>query len=270
MHDPMTVAFEIKWPFGGAKHQRKDGTVYRYRPSFITIWHVDPCKAGNWRNDDSCGWFMRAGHCDSAGIERTKKDFAFEWCNDWGGWFKKDGTPNLSVIAITLDMFSIAAKARLGTWDKAHKFMKENLYDIMRFAENNVDSMHDLITGRYGFPEKEERINNAAIVVYPYVCRKLRPWYKHPRWHIHHWKIQFHPWQKLKRRYWDKCSKCGKRGFKKHHGGACGNWAGTEIWHSSCEGIKEEIGDCVLYQGDCLEVMPALGKVDADIKPDID
>ena len=26
---------------------------------------------------------------------------------------------------------------------------------------------------------------------------------------------------------------------------------------------KEVIGDCVLYQGDCLEVMPALGKVDA-------
>lgn len=26
---------------------------------------------------------------------------------------------------------------------------------------------------------------------------------------------------------------------------------------------KEVIGDCVLYLGDCLEVMPTLGKVDA-------
>ena len=28
---------------------------------------------------------------------------------------------------------------------------------------------------------------------------------------------------------------------------------------------KEVIGDCVLYQGDCLEVMPVLGKVDRTI-----
>lgn len=26
---------------------------------------------------------------------------------------------------------------------------------------------------------------------------------------------------------------------------------------------KEVIGDCVLYQGDCMEIMPTLGKVDA-------
>ena len=26
---------------------------------------------------------------------------------------------------------------------------------------------------------------------------------------------------------------------------------------------KEVIGDCVLYQGDCLDVMPTLGLVDA-------
>ena len=40
MHDPMTVAFEIRWP----------GT----KKLFITIWHVDPETDGT---DDSCDWF---------------------------------------------------------------------------------------------------------------------------------------------------------------------------------------------------------------------
>lgn len=47
MHDPMTVAFEIKLPFRSEKNKYK---------SLITIWHVDPEKDGS---DDSCGWFIR-------------------------------------------------------------------------------------------------------------------------------------------------------------------------------------------------------------------
>lgn len=48
MHDPLTVAFEIRLPFGR--------TSFGYRPSFITIWHRDPEKRGD---DDSCDWFGR-------------------------------------------------------------------------------------------------------------------------------------------------------------------------------------------------------------------
>ena len=43
MHDPMTVAFEIRYP-------------WKKYASFITIWHVDPEKDGS---DDSCDWFHR-------------------------------------------------------------------------------------------------------------------------------------------------------------------------------------------------------------------
>lgn len=55
MHDPMTVAFEIKYPWRKYPkgHQWfKDG----YRESFITIWHIDPERCGD---DDSCDWFGR-------------------------------------------------------------------------------------------------------------------------------------------------------------------------------------------------------------------
>lgn len=54
MHDPMTVAFEIRQPWGGKTYPMKDGSTWHYRPALITIWHVDPERDGS---DDSCGWF---------------------------------------------------------------------------------------------------------------------------------------------------------------------------------------------------------------------
>lgn len=236
MHDPMTVAFEIKYPWRKYGRKAKSKFDREYREPFITIWHKDPCKPGPWRGDDSCGWFMRSGHCDKSKMDKVRKDFDFEWDADYGGWFNPDGSPRLSVQAITLGMFSISAYHYFGNWEDAHKFMRKNLYELMRFAENNIDSMHNSITQRYGKEDREDRIDNAVSVIYPYVCRVLRPWYKHPRWHIHHWKIQLHPWQRLKRRFWDKCCKCGKRGFK---GSAMGNWSGTQIWHQECEGSAD-------------------------------
>ena len=47
MHDPMTVAFDIRSPFA------RNG----YRPTLVTVWHVDTERGGS---DDSCGWsFVR-------------------------------------------------------------------------------------------------------------------------------------------------------------------------------------------------------------------
>src|SRR5687767_14141855 len=55
MHDPMTVAFEIKYPW--RKYPKGDKYFPDgYREPFITVWHVDPEKRGS---DDSCDWFGR-------------------------------------------------------------------------------------------------------------------------------------------------------------------------------------------------------------------
>src|SRR5438045_1892516 len=55
MHDPMSVAFEIRYPWRAYKNPRTEWER-GYRSSFITIWHVDPEKGGS---DDSCDWFGR-------------------------------------------------------------------------------------------------------------------------------------------------------------------------------------------------------------------
>lgn len=53
MHDPLTVALEIKRPWPIPRKEQLLAT-HKYYPPIITIWHVDPEKDGS---DDSCDWF---------------------------------------------------------------------------------------------------------------------------------------------------------------------------------------------------------------------
>lgn len=59
MHDPMTQAFVIRYPWKRSRVPKSlVGTKYEHG-EFITIWHVDPEKRypGRGRDDDSCDWF---------------------------------------------------------------------------------------------------------------------------------------------------------------------------------------------------------------------
>lgn len=223
MHDPHTVAFEI---FLGRKI-KKNG---HYRAPIITIWHKDPEKDGT---DDSCGWFQRARHGSKEIQKEIRSRLAFDLSRSWNnddsttpriyqlGLFTENGDPNMSVMGITLCMFHSAAFVYFNRdRKKMNKWLRDNLHDILHFAENPTDSLWNEITGvfRKACNEpwmREEALDHYTSAIYGYLLRSTRKWYQHPRWHIHHWQIQFHPWQNLKRRYWDKCSKCGKMGL--HH-----------------------------------------------------
>jgi hypothetical protein len=229
MHDPMTVAFKIGYPW---KDKPSQCWPNGYRHAFITIWHKDPEKDGT---DDSCGWFKRARHGDKELLRLIRAEYEFEWDRDYGGWFDKDGKPKFSVIATVLNMFWRAAWIHFGKdRDKANRFLLRQLFDIMFFAENPVDSLHPFITNKYGVDRRDDRIDEAASVVYGWILRADQKWWQHARWHVWHWRIQVHPWQTLRRRFWDRCCKCGKRGFAKGES-AMGDWSGTRIWHQRCD-----------------------------------
>ena len=234
MHDPMTVAFEIKWPFGGWKD--KSGHVYR--PNLITIWHVDPETDGS---DDSCGWFKRAKHGDKGILKKIEQDFTFQW--DHGvpkGWFDEEGNPNYSTHAIVLAMFRLAANNIFGHWSKkADKFLNQNLFNILHFAENSCDSLYTGINQIYGKEKKEQRIKEMASCVYGWVIRADLPWYRYTRWHVHHWKIQIHPLQKLRRWLLSRCSQCGK-GFKWNESVCAHGWdSPLPRWFEGLRGERE-------------------------------
>jgi hypothetical protein len=241
MRDPQTVAFEIHYPWWRQSIiLAPGGKPHRYYDSFITIWHVDPETDGT---DDSCGWFMRARHGDKKVLERIEAAFRFDWDPKYGGWFAQNGEPMMSIQAIALSMFWRAALEHFGNnREKTQRFMQRNLFDILFFAENAFDSMADGIRGRYGPSPREERITSSAGMVYSWILRAERPWYRSPRWHIHHWKLQVHPLQNFKRWAFSRCCKCGK-GFGWGASVCSNSWHGAgPQWFRSEPGV---------YHGDC-------------------
>lgn len=186
---------DIKFPFKNK---------YGYRETLITIWHKDPGKYGS---DDSCGWFMRSYHGDKEMLKKIKSSIEFSFDSTYksdstlyhtGYFLPENGMPNMSVHGIALNMFKCAS------WEffnhnrkKQNKWMKNNLYDILNFAENPIDSLRDDILGTFrigcGSPyNREESLNHYATVIYGWLLRENRKWYRHPRWHIHHWSISFY------------------------------------------------------------------------------
>ena len=183
MHDPCTVAHNIRL-FG--------------KP-VVTIWHVDPESDGT---DDSCGWFLRSRHLDQEVLESIIRRYESVWDNKYTDYLSglfdpEDGQPQFSVTGTAVQLFWLAAIEYLGR-RKAEKYMKEHIWDIVRFAENPTDSIHGIITRKYEVnteytkTNRDNRLSRLAKIVYAYIARDIRPWYKHPRWHVWHWRFQFH------------------------------------------------------------------------------
>ncbi len=242
MHDPSTVAFDIKRPW---PHKSSGIPGYRYFPTLFTIWHNDPERDGS---DDSCGWFMRARHGDKATLKRIEDAFAFEWDSSKMSWFDPSGTPQMSTPSIVLDMFMRAAQQVYTRrwhdkhgWRGAERFCRRHLMDILRFAGNGTDSFHTTIEQTYGRDEdrgtpesrRQNRIEECAAIVYGCILRWSRPWYRHPRWHIHHWSFQVPILQTLHRWLFQRCAVCSS-GFAWGEQ-VYGNWGGDRIWHFGCD-----------------------------------
>lgn len=135
MHDPSTLAWDIKNPFVRDE--------YGQRPSLITIWHIDP---ETDYSDDSCDWSYRRFT-----PEETQAMFSL----------RDDQFDNLQAYFEGLDPRNVETILK-AQWGMARRF-----YNV-------------------------------------------RPWYKHPRWHIHHWRFQVHPYERLIRRLFHRCENCGQ------------------------------------------------------------
>ena len=271
MHDPMTMICSFP-TYPQQEWMRGKAWIPLFISNFelFTLWHVDPNIRGN---DDSCGWFKRARHGDKAVLEKIVKAFEYDWDRVFKpsrqdhdeedgplkervyycGYFYPigggNGAPHLSVHAIVLNLFLVAANEHFKVdgrtnWKKSRRWMQKNLFDILLFAENPFDSLHDSITRKfqigcdepYTKRERDERIRNIASTIYGWILRADQPWYRHPRWHINHWRFQFRWWQLIHRWLFVRCSKCGKR-FK-YQESVIGSWSGNQVWHGQCYDSK--------------------------------
>jgi hypothetical protein len=219
MHDPMSVAHEICWPW-----KNKFGN----RSPIFTIWHVDPETDGS---DDSCGWFAPPPSIEEK--EKVSKLAKAQFDQIFARTVALIQDKSYAYICYDQDCYgmiywswrALKAMGKKG-WQYGKRLSPKELDEIYKLATNPVDNFQNhKITN-------VQQFEDTFLLIWRAFRRFNRKWYQHPRWHIRHWKIQFIPWRNLKRRYWDKCCVCGKRGFKTS---PIGNWEGTSIWHQECD-----------------------------------
>lgn len=230
MHDPMTVAFDIRYPWfrrGAWPHRwrflpiswRSDRFWPEgYRDTFVTVWHVDPCENPydkGMRSDDSCGWFTppttpaereaikKLGESQFSTLfsrrhyQREEESFAYL------------GNEPSPFDAVYWAWRAIKFRDRKG-WmygDRSPALSRREEEAVRRLATSPVDNVQAVV----------ERVADPQMcaeffgIVYRKYLRFRRPWYAHPRWHIHHWRLQVRPLQSLKRWLFTRCERCGQR-----------------------------------------------------------
>jgi hypothetical protein len=198
MHDPQTVAFDFRWPFT--------------RAPLLTIWHVDPeredaCEHG-LRSDDSCGWFNPPTPADIRAkvLDLGRREFETLFRRRWALSHKRDyahvcyePTCYQAVFWAWIEIDHLMSGKRRDPDRAARAY-------IFRLANSPVDNL------RVPFASATSPASCAEffMLVFLAYSRFKRPVWKHPRWHIWHWRLQIHPWQALRRRLFDRCEHCGE------------------------------------------------------------
>ena len=202
MNDPMTQVRSIPNPFLPKRHG--------YRPPIITIWHVDPETDGT---DDSCDWFGRKPtKRQQEALRWLAKDEAREpWFTAHVGKRIDDPVKAEALARGAYLMTALTMRVDV-TIDEAEREANRLIHNPM----DNCRSLFAYQSGYHGNDDRddywrEEHAYDLFRVMAGAIIRNHRPWYRHPRWHIHHWEIQVHPVQHFKRWTFSRCTKCGGR-----------------------------------------------------------
>ena len=209
MHDPLTVAFTIPYPW---PWPTEDSVYPGYRPPLLTIWHKDPERDGS---DDSCGWFAP---CISKEMATKIEEIATEENKYMVGEYGYRQSPEQLIYNIW----------RVLSWQlhKRRTVTPRELVAIWDLATNHTDNLR-----LYATSDREQDWQHLWFCVYRQYLRFHRPWWKHPRFHLHHWRFQLHPWQTFKRWAFERCDACGK-GFR--WGYSPVTRTGKDSYHHEC------------------------------------
>jgi hypothetical protein len=257
-YHPETMAFSFPpYPRGGmslCNHPQPwsfGRWLYKLSPWIgFDIWHIDPEKARDGqRTDDSCGWFDRTPGPYAAAVKEFLSDTSymhdanltlarrkhapmphFEGISEpRTDHDRAPGYPRLSqadTLALVLMIATIMEARRY--YDRrnslpwfARPFLRR--LSVMEMATelalNPIDNLSSVET-----PEAMVRLVAAAM------HRRIRPWWKHPRWHVHHWQIQVHLFRNLRRTF-QRCPACKKGlGFN----ASVHNYGDGHLYHGTC------------------------------------
>lgn len=241
------------------KEQKQSRSQFHRRglhDELVVIWHRDPEKNGS---DDSCGWF--APHLTDAQAERMK---SLAWHESYAPHFfatpMESVSPPLSesLAAGRVMIFLVARALNLKvTNDQVERWACEwfcEQSDSMGSQLCYKHGYHDNLKRRYegesdeGYERRKREARQDFVAgfycrIATLILRELRPWWKHPRWHIWHWKINVGPLLSFKRWAFSRCAKCGGRfpwGYAPigPWGGNGPRWFRNEpgVYHHGCDG----------------------------------
>lgn len=255
MHDPSTVAFEIKSPF-----RRSPSKLWPkgYRNSLVTIWHEDPLNfkgKHGCRDDDSCGWF-RPPYTKEQG-ERIRKLGRSQFSTIWGRLHATQEKKDYAYICFEPSCYDAIywawrainhSEKKQGVWQYGRErdaLTSSELEDIYVLSSNPIDNMRVTFAG----VKDEETSADFFMTVFRCWQRFNRPWYQHPRWHVWHWRLQIHWWQTFRRWAFSRCAGCGKRfawGYSptSHSWDSVKpKWFRSEVgsYHSECSGMTMKL-----------------------------
>lgn len=218
-YHPETLAFSFPpYPRGGTslrgfpKPMNVARALYALKPWIgFDIWHIDPERPSEGqRTDDSCGWFDRrpGEYADAVQYLLNDKELMHEVrralatranvVGPYGHEYQRMSQPQ-SLAVTTM----VARYLELRRWwngqngnGGAHaslilraitrqRDVSSVAFDLALNPIDNLSSGDD--------PKLLIRLIAGAL------HRHFKPWWKHPRWHVHHWKINFDLARNLKR-----------------------------------------------------------------------
>jgi hypothetical protein len=188
MHDPWTLAFEIKWPF---RVGERSALTPGYRPALLRVWHVDPESDGS---DDSCGWSRPRLTEEQVGMVRWLAQ-----CEARQPWYQREAA-KLPSSATEAETLLRAAFVNVGRMIGKRVTIEEATRWAVEFAHNPVDNFRSSLVHLPGWhtnfaedrPDQREETATAFFwAVARFILRERRPWWRHPRWHVRHWRLQF-------------------------------------------------------------------------------
>lgn len=254
MHDPNTVAFVI--PYGWKNEKFKNGSKWRYWKPLFTIWHRDPERRGN---DDSCGWFTPP-------FNETQREICKILAQDEARdpWFMKtdqerNDDPVLCETLVRGAFHLVSRCLRNRGYCRLAATDSECARWSIGLVHNSSDNFRSSLCFRSGYHSnwykdgvpnteeqdryfREQQAMSFFAAIMGKMLRERRPWFRHPRWHVWHWRVQFHLAQTFKRWAFSRCCKCGKR----FSWGYC---PGTNSWNSS--GPRWFRSEVDVFHGDC-------------------
>lgn len=239
MHDPQSLAFGFP-PYGSRLYGLK-------RFIGFDIWHVDPERpTEGQRSDDSCGWFDRRPreYADAVAYVLGEKDVMHEIARSigtrravaspYGQTYPR--MPLGETLAVCL---LVARELELRRWwngqdgkSGAHSSWLRKTFTTKRRVD---DVAYDLALTAYDNLSSIESAESMVRLIAAALHRRFKPWWRHPRWHVHHWKIHFDLARNL-RRMFQRCAGCQHRlGFG--YSPVTFSWGGGgPCYHHECAG----------------------------------